>query len=434
MSQFIINAKWVTPEGSTAKGAMEVVEGRIRLHATSPCSQSDEVLFDGRSYFFWPGFIDTHVHFREPGASYKEGIDNASKAALAGGVTTVLDMPNNNPPTTTPARLEAKKELFRRKCRTNWGIHLHSTFPVTPGSEPIASAKVYMAKSSGLPAITDPEHLKAIFKAYPRVAIHAEDETAFIPTPKGMEKTKTHELHDIVRPRRAITLALEKIEGVLRSLPKEERPRVIICHASTRDEVEWLARMKNDHFDVWGETCPHYFLFTRDDTRKLGSMLKVNPPIREASDREAILEGLGNGTLDFLGTDHAPHAPIEKAHKTTAPSGIAGIERLASAAFLLVDRGHVTTKRLVELTCINASKCYGIEGRDGIRDGNRADLVAMETTPGCRQGGKVITRAGEHPYPDCDLTRRVEATFVNGTLAHLDGTFPSKGPTMEVIT
>lgn len=419
---YLVNAKWIAPGGKVEKGHLEVREGRLRLHPDSFCVPFDAPHFNVRGHLLLPGLIDPHVHFRQPGAFYKEGIDNGSKAALAGGVTTVLDMPNNQPPITTPGRFSEKQELFRKNCRTHWGLHYQGDVESRPSvPSQAASIKVYMARSSGLPATTTVEGLQSLFARHLRVAIHAEDESRFLAAPPG--RASASAVHSVVRPIDSVLSALHKIELALDGLPGSLRPRVILCHVSTAAEVSWLARMKQAGFDIWGETCPHYFLFTSRDVANRGSVLKVNPPIRSEEDKEAVLTGLLDGTLDFLATDHAPHSPQEKDDPKNPPSGIAGIECLAPAAFLLADHWGMPMKRLLEVTSTNAARCYDLPDRGAIREGALADLCILSTTPGSSAPAPIITKARRHPYDRFAFTRTVTATVVAGEVAYNEGAF-----------
>ncbi len=376
-----------------------------------------------------PGLVDPHVHFRQPGGVVQEGIANGSRAALVGGVTTVLDMPNTIPPTNTPARFHHKRALFQAKSYVHWGVHMHADpgrRQDVPGTA--ASLKVYMAKSSALPAVTTVEELARLFRRYKRVAVHAEDETAFSSPGDEREPWRTH--HE-VRPLRAVTRALDKIEQALEALPRAERPRVILCHMATADEVAWLERMKHEQFDIWGETCPHYYLLDTTDVARLGSIAKVNPPIREAHHREAVLDGLRRGVVDFLGTDHAPHLYGDKLNPKKAPSGIAGIEAFALTASLLVDRFGLTVPQLQALTSTNAGRCYELDRRGSIQDGHPADLCVLDSP---RAPRRVVTKAATHPYQGKRFSRSVFATFVAGRPAYVDGTYLSFAHGQEVYS
>ncbi len=434
----IINATWPDRMGRMQTGSMELLERRIRFPRDVHYSRPDLPIFDAKDKIVLPGFIDCHTHLREPGQDYKEGIDNGSRAAVKGGVTTLLDMPNNSPPCTTGRRLEAKRRLFKEHCRTNWGLHFQATSrgPL-PQPDKIASAKVYMAKSSEADPVTTLRRLAAIFEAYRVVTVHAEDETAFRKAParpagrKGKEG-KAALRHHKDRPVASIKSALEKVEAAYRSLPATDRPRLVLAHISTGVEVDWLSKMKDEGFDVWGETCPHYCLLTRDDYQKRGNVLKVNPPLRAESDRTRVMRALRRGPIDFLATDHAPHSPAEKADLDSPPSGIAAIEWLAPIAVSLVHRKILTWDRLLELVCVNPSRCFSISGRDGIEDGNFADMVVIRPEPLDPASDGIVTRAAAAPYSGFDFTCSVSATIVNGTVMYADGLFADQTPGREV--
>jgi dihydroorotase len=363
--------------------------------------------FDGAALLL-PGAIDPHVHFREPGVTEKEGITSGSHAALRGGVTTVLEMPNTVPPCATPASLREKRALYQAKAKTHWGLHYQATFPLEPRPESAtASTKIYMAKSSTDSAVTKDEALDAILSTYARVAVHAEDETKFCAG--TVPPSRDHHLR---RPVEAITAALDKLERSLKRLPATTRPRLIICHVATREELAWVRRMKQEGFDVWAETCPHYFLLTQDDYMRLGNALKVNPPLRAEADREAVLAALESGDVDFLATDHAPHLPSEKAKEDGAPSGIAGIEMYLPLLATLAERGTISWKRLYELTVDRPARCYGIAQRSGIATGNLADLAVLRRVNTKRR--VVLTKAAWHPYLEFELAYDVVKTYVGG--------------------
>lgn len=429
----ITNARWLAPNGAWTEGVIDVVQGRLRL-LPGAIAPTVDGCFDAAGMVVVPGAIDPHVHLREPGQSVKEGIANGTRAALAGGVTTLLDMPNNAPPTSTAARLEAKRARFRRKSLCHWGLFLQATpraaDPVlashlAPG---VPALKIYMAKSSAHPAVHEPAVLEALFRAWPVVALHAEDDAGFLPGPFD-QRTRAHHDH---RPRGSIRLALARIEQALRALEPAARPRVVILHAATVEEVTWLARMKGDGFDVYGETCPHYLLFTSDDQVARGGALKCNPPIRGALDRGALRDALARGLIDFVATDHAPHTPAEKARPDNPPSGIAGVEWLWPLLLHGRDEGWLPDAALTQVACGGAARCYGIHGRDGIRDDNVADLALLAHAPDEPRPAP-RTRAGVDPFRALPLAWRLRATIVGGRLAYHQGRFIRAGSAQEVF-
>ncbi|NOX87506.1 MAG: dihydroorotase family protein [Calditrichaeota bacterium] len=418
----IKNARWLTAEGYFEEGHIEIQEGRIVKFGSSSSYGGNDSILNARGCLILPGMIDPHVHFREPGQRYKEGVCNGSKAALKGGVTSIIDMPNNKPPVTTKKRLEKKRIRFAKKSLVNWGIMYHASNGKKEAIEDLSkSVKIYMAKSSAMAPITGEDELKELFEFYSRVSVHAEDESEFLQD--GKNRLPHHER----RPRKAVISALQKIENALRKLPEEKRPRVVICHINTAEEADWLFRMKNEGFDVWGETCPHYLFFTQEDYLKEGAIFQVNPPIRTKNDRQKLLKALSEGIVDFIGTDHAPHTPEEK-QSSNPPSGIAGIEWVLPQMLHLIDEGIINWKQLHQLTCRSAANCYDIEGRDGIKEGNWADLVFVKRLDEPQPNQTVITKTGFNIYDRFEFRWNVELTLVNGIVKFEKGKFPNESP------
>ncbi len=396
-------------DGRFQQGTIRIEGGKIADLIESTRHDNDEPAIDAGGAIILPGAIDPHVHFREPGQLYKEGILNGSKAALKGGVTTVLDMPNNKPPCSTSLRLQQKRERFRRKSLVNWGVMLHASRKrLEEVREGIASTKIYMAKSSALPAITSVDDLTRLFAHYPRVSIHAEDETRF------SEPTAANDLHHVRRPKEAVASALDKIQTAYTALPAECRPRVIICHMNTGEEVDWLSEMKQAGLDIWGETCPHYLYFSEEDYIRKGTAFQVNPPLRSERDQMRLRHGLSEGIIDFIGSDHAPHTGAEKSG-TKPPSGIAGIEWMLQQMLHLVDEGLIDWKRFHELICTRAAAAYGIANRDGIKTGNYADLILVKRQELSTQTD-VQTRVQKNLYERFSFRWQVVSTIVNGSI------------------
>ncbi len=423
-SILIKNGQWLHPAGKLISSNLLLQDGHIVDLDAALQTRTDQKI-DAAGQLILPGAIDPHVHFREPGQLYKEGIVQGGRAALKGGVTTVIDMPNNIPPCTTAKRLEEKKALFRKKALVNWGLMLHTRngnyqYPVSG----VMAAKVYMAKSSGLPAVNKTGYIENILRQFPVVAFHAEDESFFISDPAVVQ-------HHEKRPRQAVTGALVKIEEALRCLPADIKPNVVICHMNTADELFWLERMRREGFKVFGETAPHYLYFTQEDYLRDGAVFKVNPAIRSAQDQSALRAGLASGRVDFIGTDHAPHPPAEK-NGTAPPSGIAGIEWLTPLMLNFVDSGQVSWLRYQQLMTENAAKAYRIAGRDGIRQGNFGDLVLVQKLEAWQPADEIVTHAATNPFTKITLHYKVTLTLVNGIIKYNGSEFFEQARGMEI--
>lgn len=412
----IDDACWLGDDGWFHRGTIRIANGRIAklesdFAADAPCG--DEIVV--------PGLIDAHVHLREPGQAYKEGIANGTAAALKGGVATVLDMPNNRAPIATRESFEKKRALFAHKARVNYGLFWQATDGGEPAPETAAGAKIYMAQSSSLSAIVDADALARIFRVQDLVVVHAEDERRFFHTGEKSFPRCGKLVHHLRRPRASVLAALASLETALRKTPAKARPRLVVAHCGTVEELAWVRKMKRAGYDVWAETCPHYFLLTEEDYLRRGAALQVNPPLRSEEDRAAIYEAVKNGGIDFVSTDHAPHAPAEKAGKNP-PSGIAGIEWLGPILLTLAKRGEISWKRYLELSGQNAARCFGIADRGGIREGAWADLAFVALGQAAKNAReKVATRAGFRPYAEFDFAARVQAMMINGQTAWSDG-------------
>jgi len=356
-----------------------------------------------------PGMLDPHVHFREPGMTEKEGILNGSKAALKGGITTVFDMPNTIPPCDSPGAFENKRQLFSEKSLVNWGLFFMASPGMNRIPETAVAVKLFMAKSSSRTACFEEDILLQLFKKSRRIAIHAEDESAFTDS----------EFHHMHRNRQAIIRALNKIRRVLTVLEVKERPRVILCHASTMDDIKWLYEMKGDGFDVWGETAPHYLCFTSDDEIQYGPKYRVNPPLRDGADREAVRQGVHDGIIDFIGTDHAPHTPEEKA-LPNPPSGIPGIEWAVPALLELADKNIIPWSKVTDLITARAAVCYGIENMSGLKPGSRANIIAVTTEDRCE---RIITKAAYNPFENENLKYAIHTAMINGNAVYENHTY-----------
>jgi len=433
---------WLNSNGALCTGTLEIDNrGFLRLETIFEHSVISSIP-DNVLQIIVPGYIDSHVHFRQPGQEYKEGIANGCLAALAGGVTTVLDMPNTSPPTCSSASLDEKRRLWHELGRVGWGFFIgcdgseimpsydsqsatmremtaprQIPTPASLGIDPaeIAALKVFMAHSGSCAAVTDHEILAYLMLNWPRMAVHAEDEAAFPADTDGLD-------HAARRPRRAVIEALKKLEKALelagQQLGRMPECRLILLHVATCEEVVWVRRMKSRGYDIVAETCPHYLYFTADDIKTHGAQIQVNPPLRDTADQQALWQALADGTIDIVSSDHAPHAPAEKA-AANPPSGIPGIERMWPLMALAAETGRIGWRRALALAAQNAASCYGMTDRGTITDGARADLVVLRriSEKDAREPLKVVTRAGYDAYRHLVFTWEVERVLIAGKTA-----------------
>lgn len=341
-----------------------------------------------------PGVIDTHVHFREPGLTEKADIATESRAALQGGVTSFIEMPNTNPPTVSRDAWADKMERAAASSAVNYAFFIGATDDnldelLAADYTRVAGIKLFLGSSTGGMLVTDDDTLGRLFAAAPAIiAVHAEDEAMVRAARARLELEYPGgipvELHPDVRPREACVAATRHAIA----LAEKWGARVHICHISTADELAAVSDAKARGVKVTAETCPQYLLFDRTDLLTLGARVKCNPAIKEASDRIALIRALApGGAIDTIATDHAPHLPSQKmGDALTAASGMPMVQFSLPAMLDLVvsdpeAEGLVDVARVVELMCHAPARIFGIERRGFIRPGYYADLVLAERLP-----------------------------------------------------
>ncbi|MBI1730336.1 dihydroorotase family protein [Candidatus Acetothermia bacterium] len=344
-----------------------------------------------------PGMIDAHVHFRDFNDSHKEDWQSAGKAAVKGGVTTVLEMPNTNPPTTTLEMIREKKKRASASA-VNFGIYGGLTPEniknIPEIAKQVTAFKLFMGETTGGLEIKNRSMQREIFQ---RVA-----ETGKVLAVHSQRLDSPSEASDI-------EVALEH---ALMS-----KARLYLCHVRTQEGLQLAYDAKRD-VDVTIETCPHYLFFACEDVEKRGSWLKVNPPITSAEDREFLWEALQRGMIDTLGSDHAPHSQEEKSKPfDQAPFGLPGVETSLPLMLNAVNKKRLSLARLIEIFSENPAKRFGYASKGRIAVGNNADLVVVDLERSARVERKdLATKCGWSPYETMELQGWPMLVFVRGKL------------------
>lgn len=439
MNYFIKNATLVN-EGETFRASVFVKDGKIDriLKGEEPFGCGSETVIDAKGKYLLPGLIDEHVHFREPGLTQKADLYTESRAAVAGGVTSFMDMPNTNPQTVTQALLQQKFGLAAEKSLANYSFYLGATNDnideiLKTDPRKVCGIKVFMGSSTGNMLVDDNSVLGRIFRESPcLVAVHCEDEETI--------HCNTVRCKDLVAKGEAVADAgihpfIRTSEACLKSATKAvwmaERTgaRLHVLHVSTKAE---LALFRNDiplsEKKITAETCPHYLFFHDHDYETLGYAIKCNPAIKRASDREALIRAAGVGLIDTIGTDHAPHLLNEKFTDDyfTSKSGFPSIQHsLEVMAHVYRDaEGKVDWPLLVRLMCHNPAVLYQIDRRGFLREGYFADLVLVDADKKHRIADEMeYSKCGWTPYKDLEACPEVTHTFVNGNLVYENGIF-----------
>lgn len=383
------------------------------------------------------GGIDAHVHFREPGLTHKADMETESRAAAAGGVTTVMDMPNTSPATITAERFLEKSEMSKGRSCINIGFHMGATnsnadeitamlegrTPVSP--DDIRGIKVFMGSSTGNMLVDENDTLDRIFsiKGKP-VLVHCEDEETIR---TNLEKAKERfgddipfEEHENIRSRRAC------IKSSIKALEKaiEHDTNLVLCHISTKEEIEMARAAKANNPKVVSETSCNYLWFCNEDYERMGSRLKCNPSVKGASDREALRRALADGLIDTIGSDHAPHLLSEKEGcYTKAPSGLPSIQQSLSVLVTIAGIEDIPLTRIAAVFSENASELYGLRcGK--IAKGYDADLVIFDKDKEYLvRNEDQYSKCGWTPYEGENLKGKVETVMVGGTFIYNNGNF-----------
>ena len=428
MARTLFKNARIVNEGGDAPGDLLVVDGRIARIGTSLSDATAEVVdLEGR--ILMPGVIDDQVHFREPGLTHKADLATESLAAAAGGTTSFMDMPNVRPASLTQALLEERYALAARKSAVNYSFYMgasNDNLEEVLATDPrrVCGVKAFMGSSTGNMLVDDPGTLEALFERCPTlIATHCEDEetvrraSAELRARKGDAATAAD--HPAARPR----------EGCLKSstlatdLARRLGTRLHVLHITTAEEVMLFESGPVADKRITSEACVHHLSFTDADYATLGNLLKCNPAVKTARDRDAIWEALLADRIDVVATDHAPHTAEEKAGSYwTAPGGVPQVQHSLLQMHEHVLAGRLDWPKLVEKMCHAVADCFRIERRGYLREGYAADLVIFDERAGTRVDDEpTYSKCGWSPYAGHVFPGRVVATYVNGRAVYADG-------------
>jgi dihydroorotase len=388
-----------------------------RIEPSIGASAATEVRCEGLALL--PGAVDLHAHLREPGATHKEDIESGTAAAVAGGVTTVLDMPNTNPPTTTAEELSRKVAMARRSSRCNLLFYMALTagnlgeIEKGRGQPGFAGVKVFLGSTTGEILLADLSALDRALAAVPALFVfHAELESVLSRHRNDMEDPDAT-AHHVLRPAEAVT------EGALlvAELARTPGRRLHLCHVSAAPELDMVADSQGTGLTC--EVTPHHLFFTADDTALKGNLLKTNPPVRYARDREALRAALAGGGINAVASDHAPHTLEEKRRPyREAPSGVPGLDTMVPAVLRLVQLGELTLPRAVEVLSAGPARIAGLHRKGRVEEGADADLALYDLrstwTP---VNGDIRSRCGWTPFEGMTLGPRPIGVWVGGRKA-----------------
>jgi dihydroorotase len=366
-----------TPNG-IALADVGVLAGRIAAIGALAGAKAAQT-FDAKGLHVLPGVMDTQVHFREPGNAHKEDLASGSLAAILGGVTTVFEMPNTAPPTTTRAAIEDKLARAKGRMHCDHAFYVGAT-PQNIGAlaelerlPGVCGIKAFLGSSTGtLLLAKEDDILAALMAGKRRVAVHSEDEDRMIARKPFAERGKP-QTHPVWRDAESARMSTER---VLR-LAKQAGRRLHVLHVTTGDEIPLLAATKD--FSTAETTPQHLTLSAPECYERLGAYAQMNPPIRDESHRLALWEAVREGVIDVIGSDHAPHTREEKDKEyPDTPSGMPGVQTLATILLDHVNKGNLTLERFVDLTASGPQRIFGIAGKGRIARGYDADFTIVD--------------------------------------------------------
>jgi len=365
------------------------------------------MLIEAKGRVVLPGLIDAHVHLREPGGEHKEDFASGTRAALAGGVTTVLGMPNTQPPIVDATILAYALTLAAQKAVCDHGLFLGATRDNITTAYKVKDAiglKIYMGSSTGSLMVSDFAGQYAHFKAYPAdrlIALHAEEEGAVQFFAKLGQR----------RPPLCAELAVQRAIAMAEDLKR----RIHICHLSTAREIELVKDARKRGVRVSCEVSPHHLFLSTETEQHLGPLGRMNPPLRSEEDAEALWENLAS--IDLIATDHAPHT-LEEKRSESPPSGVPGLETMLPMLLTAVYQKQMSYADLVRLTAAGPANAFGLVDKGRIEEGVHADLVIVDPNVQWKiEGAKMYTRCGWTPFEGWQVRGKVEKVFLRGQLA-----------------
>ena len=429
MADWLIKNAELVNEGRRFQADLRIRDRRIAEIGGDLHGRACERVFDASGLWLLPGMIDDHVHFREPGYTAKADIASESRAAVAGGVTSFIDMPNTKPATLTHALLEDKYAAAARTSVANYAFYLgasNDNLDAIRALDPrkVPGVKVFLCESTGNLCVSDPNALDGVFRESPvTVVVHCEDSRIIH---ENLDRAKAKygddipmRLHPEIRSREA---CLESTKWAVETA-RRHGTRLHVLHVSTADELAMFESGPIANKKITAETCVHFLRYSDADYAPLGGKIKCNPAIKAASDREALTRALADTRIDILATDHAPHLASEKDHPyTRCPSGIPLIQFALQVALECAFRGDFTLERLVEACAHAPATLFAIQDRGYLREGYFADLTLIDPAkPQVVRKDQVLSKCGWSPFEGDTFRAGVAATFVNGNLVARDG-------------
>ena len=433
MATYLIKDTCIINEGKRIQGDILIKNNRIERIGCQLATKEAVIEIDGSNQFLLPGCIDDQVHFREPGLTHKANIYTEAKAAVAGGVTSFMEMPNTVPPVFTQDLLEQKYEIGKQTSLANYSFYmgtsndnLEAILRTNEKKNVVCGVKVFMGSSTGNLLVDSPLVLERVFEGCELlIATHCEEESiikANLANIKNQKSILEAADHPIIRNDEAC------FESSFKAIQfaKKYNTRLHVLHITTARELQLFGNMLAlEDKRITAEVCVHHLHFTSDDYALLGNQIKCNPAIKSPNNKTALWEALLDDSLDVIATDHAPHTwaeknePYEKAH-----AGLPLVQHGLQLMLHYVNEGKITIEKVVEKMSHNVAKCFAIQHRGFIREGYFADLVLVNMNqPQTINKQNILYKCGWSPLEGFTVPATITNTFVNGHLVYGNGVF-----------
>lgn len=429
MNRWLITNARLINEGTITETDVRIKGEHIERIESGLRSQRGETVLDARGRYLMPGMIDDQVHFREPGLTRKGNIATESRAAVAGGITSYMEMPNTSPPTTSRQALADKFSRASGRSTANYSFYLGAANDNLAeiravGPDEACGLKVFMGASTGNMLVDNPDTLAGIFEHSPLIVVtHCEDtptiETNLAAALRHYGRDIPPRAHAEIRSREACL----KSSRMAVDLAREHGTRLHVLHLTTADEMALFEPGPVADKRITAEVCVHHLYFMEDDYETLGNLIKCNPSIKTADDRKALRQALKDDRLDIIATDHAPHLTSEKkCSYEQAAAGLPLVQYAVPVAWSMVATRMLSPERLVDKIAHNPARRFQVEKRGFVREGYWADLVMLDDTVRTDVDRQpMLSQCGWTPFAGRQLPATIAATWVNGHLVWRDG-------------
>ena len=430
MTKLLITNARLVNEGETKDADVLIERERIERIGSGLSAGEKVQVLDAQGMFLLPGMIDDQVHFREPGLTNKGNLATESAAAVAGGVTSFMDMPNVNPQTTTREALADKYQIAAGRCRANYAFYLGATNRNIEEVKALqigeaCGIKAFMGASTGDMLVDDPQSLEDLFEQAPVIVLtHCEHS----PTIRDNEARAKNEFGERVpmtehpNIRSANACLLSSSQAV--NLARRHDSLLHVLHLTTAVEMGLFSKAHRNDKRITAEVCVHHLWFDEASYKDLGARIKCNPAIKTAKDREALLKAVNEDRIDIIATDHAPHTVSEKGKSYfKSPAGLPLVQHVILCLFDMATDGRLTYERIVDKTSHAVADIFGVVDRGYVREGYFADLVLVDPDrPYAVASANLLAKCHWSPFEGHTFSSSIDTTIVNGTIAYQDET------------